>query len=255
MERDTWTKTSSRNTRRPREHRPVLSSLGLTLFLSTMMLLTVSHGTSAGAATARSLANNPLLRCGSSTSILFRASSLHSSGRSSVVPDQMIQAIPSIASSSDVGIPRLLAVSTTMATFAYGSSPNLHVVTVRRTGNSQWTFAGSGGCLVHVYRHGTWTADWTTAEPVSVASTSFTALVNVQTCGPPGAGGILPPTIEYSTRSIAITFYAKPLPTDVSYACAYVGTVAYKVRLKSPVGRRELLDGGQYPATLAMHRT
>ncbi len=102
-------------------------------------------------------------------------------------------------------------------------------------------------CDPRIYRKGLWTANWSPSTATPPSTKQFVAHVSVAACGPAGAGGVVRPTIRYSSTRITITFFTKPLPANVMYACPGVPPVNYEIILTSALGDRRLFDGGQYP--------
>ena len=91
---------------------------------------------------------------------------------------------------------------------------------------------------------------WTLAEAVTPSDVRLSALVSERPC----AGGrspldrILPPVIEEDVRSVTITILITPLP-GVQTCIGHL-PVPYEIQLPTPLGNRELRDGGVEPSRL-----
>jgi hypothetical protein len=123
------------------------------------------------------------------------------------------------------------------------------MVTLDNTG-SGWTMDEAGGCrLQAVLGAGLDTATWWVdpTTPVDRSSTTFTALVQEQTCasGRAPEGRIAAPAIAYGATSVVIVFATIPLPGGQDCPGAPPGH--FTVELSEPLGDRQLLDGGLLP--------
>ncbi len=80
-------------------------------------------------------------------------------------------------------------------------------------------------------------------EPLSSASTSFTAAVTRMSCHGGVTGTVLRPTIEEDDATVIVTF-AVEAATPGIYACPSNDFVPVVVDLSEPLGERPLIDGG-----------
>jgi hypothetical protein len=80
-------------------------------------------------------------------------------------------------------------------------------------------------------------------EPISTASSSFTAHVMRLGCSGGQTGTVLPPEIVWSDDQVSVTFGVEALPQDVAYTCPGNDAVSFVVELGQPIGQRQLVDG------------
>lgn len=82
------------------------------------------------------------------------------------------------------------------------------------------------------------------SEPMSGASSSFTAYVMRLGCNGGETGTVLPPDVAWSDDQITVTFGVDALPPEGTYECPGNDVVPYEVELGQPIGERQLVDGG-----------
>lgn len=80
-------------------------------------------------------------------------------------------------------------------------------------------------------------------DPLSSASSSFTAQVMRLGCSGGRTGTVLAPEIVWSNDQIIVTFAVDPLAPGGTYECPSNDVVPYEVELGQPIGQRQLVDG------------
>ena len=109
-----------------------------------------------------------------------------------------------------------------------------------------WAIASRSACS-----RGLGEASWTLdpAEPRPGADTqTFTALVTERDCasGKPSEGRVVGPDILEVGNEVLVTFAVRPLGGDMQ-ECPGNPATRVVVNLDSPLGNRQLLDGGTLP--------
>ena len=122
-------------------------------------------------------------------------------------------------------------------------------LTVQAKG-ANWTPAGGGACRPEVLLEDQSPATWTLQpnRPAPGRSTmEFTALVTETACtgGEPVDRRLLPPSITYTDDAVLIVFAASPLQGIAT--CQGIAPTEAVVRLREPLGDRQLLDAGVFP--------
>ena len=125
--------------------------------------------------------------------------------------------------------------------------------TIGNTGGA-WKLVGWGNCHPSIVLDGLSRATWTLeagADVPAADATTFTALVTETVCtgGQPMDARLLPPAITYGADSVLIVFAARPLVFDEGVVVTCPGNPASRVvvRLREPLGERQILDGGLFP--------
>lgn len=130
-----------------------------------------------------------------------------------------------------------------------GAESPFGYVTMQSSGG-RWTFVSGGDCLPEVSFEGRVSASWTLPanrprpEPGTV---EFIALVTDMGCTGGEAVGarLLPPDITYTEESVFVVFTARP-HVGLSTCQGKPPTEAV-VRLREPLGDRDLRDAGVFP--------
>ena len=112
---------------------------------------------------------------------------------------------------------------------------------------------GWGDCRPAIVLDGLNGATWTLEDGAEARAdaTAFTALVTESACTGGRAMGarLLPPAITYGKDSVLIVFAARPLGGEPGDLVTCPGNPASQVvvKLREPLGERQLLDGGVFP--------
>ncbi len=119
--------------------------------------------------------------------------------------------------------------------------------------DGRWEWAGGGTCNLRVVlgpgiRPAEWAPDPAFAAP-GPAATSVHVLVWEMDCtsGQPATGRVTGPIVGYGADAVTITFGVRPLPAQ-NQTCPGNPPTPVVVELAEPLGDRELLDGGTFPA-------
>lgn len=115
----------------------------------------------------------------------------------------------------------------------------------------EWAFASGGSCLPEVVLEGRVPAGWTlpSNQPaLHPGRIEFTALVTDRICtaGQPVGERLLPPLVTYTESSVYVVFSARPYQGLTT--CEGKPPTETMVRLREPLGNRNLLDAGVFPA-------
>ncbi len=90
------------------------------------------------------------------------------------------------------------------------------------------------------------------ASAVTPDSREFTADVTRLACSSGVTGSVLQPTIREEAERVVITFTVEPLPSGGGSTCIGGPPVPTIVRLKNPIGQRQLVDGACEPGGAAV---
>lgn len=115
----------------------------------------------------------------------------------------------------------------------------------------KWGLASGGSCTPSLVIEGRVPATWVLAhdQPAPNRGTNvITALVTDQGCtgGEPVGDRLLPPFVTYTEASVYIVFTARPHQGLTT--CEGKPPTAALVQLREPLGNRDLLDAGVFPA-------
>lgn len=122
-------------------------------------------------------------------------------------------------------------------------------VVLRRDG-AGWVPETWGSCLPRSGSIDAGPATWNLAAPLDRRSSVLEVLVSEIDCssGTPADDRVLPPMVTYSYEAVTVTFWVSPLvTTDEAITCVAPPPTDIQVRLREPVGKRNLLDGGVLP--------
>ena len=116
-----------------------------------------------------------------------------------------------------------------------------------------WGWAGSGGCqLATADPLGMTVLSWTPNPQATSSDHELELLVSTPGC-PGSSVKDLAAIVEETDAAVTITVLRQPYDPDEAIDCQFIDSgpvdVALTVRLDTPLGERELLDGGLYPAT------
>jgi hypothetical protein len=135
---------------------------------------------------------------------------------------------------------------------AVGGDLGMKVVALESNGAGKWLVTGWGDCqpqrvLPPGLGEASWTFDPTEPRPGADART-FTALVTERDCasGTPSEGRVVGPDILEVGNEVLVTFAVRPLGGETQ-TCPGNPATRVVVNLDSPLGDRQLLDGGTLP--------
>lgn len=115
--------------------------------------------------------------------------------------------------------------------------------------DGKWEWQGSGSCRLEPVRKGAGAGEWFLRRGTKAgsASTRFRVDVYERACsgGAPPGKRVLKPVIEYSKKSIVVTYFVKT--RDGVSTCQSSPPTVKTLILKEPRGEREIVDGGTYP--------
>lgn len=122
---------------------------------------------------------------------------------------------------------------------------------VLRQANGDWMPEAWGGCQPVVRGGTTFPAQWALVSRATGDATSFDVWIRPTDCatGQPLGDRLLPPIISYGDTSVTVTWQtAAVVRSSQAVACPAEVPARTSLILSQPLGERELLDGGVYPA-------
>lgn len=147
---------------------------------------------------------------------------------------------------------RLVAEFPDKVLFGNGRPPKLFGVRVIRADDGAWRFDGYASCrkLLRV-RGGLPASPWKLRPGTKLSKRTrvLRLLVEEDNCasGMSAKGRIQSPLVRYRRRSVRLAFFIRPL-TGLA-TCPSNPPTPYRLRLRSPLGNRRLLDAGTVPAS------
>ena len=124
------------------------------------------------------------------------------------------------------------------------------MVVLRQT-NGDWAPEAWGGCEPVVRGGSTFPAQWALVSRANGEATSFEVWIRPTDCatGQPLGDRLLPPIVNYGDTSVTVTWQtAAVVRNSQAVACPAEVPARTTLVLSQPLGERELLDGGVYPA-------
>lgn len=155
---------------------------------------------------------------------------------------------------------RLLAKENGQLLFGAGPPEHFAFIVLRPDAPDNMLRADSGpACLSYsVSSARLLSARWVLQGNATSATTTFVALVNERGCtgGADPTKRLVGPDVDYRDDAVVVTFFVEPLPPPepdprgipTGYGCVGPPPTPVTVTLSVPLGDRELLDGGSYPA-------